>query len=33
MSGGLHLPPNNAMYSETYSAPLRAPSSARNRER
>ncbi len=25
--------PDNAMYSDTYSAPLRAPSSARNRER
>jgi hypothetical protein len=25
--------PNPAMYSDTYSAPLRAPNSARNRER
>jgi hypothetical protein len=25
--------PNTAMYDDTYSAPLRAPSSARNRER
>jgi hypothetical protein len=28
-----HLRSNSAMYSDTYSAPLRAPSSARNRER
>jgi len=27
------VPPNSAMYSDTYSAPLRAPDSARNRER
>lgn len=29
----LRLQPNSAMYSDTYSAPLRAPSSARNGER
>ena len=30
---GRALPPNSAMYGDTYSAPLRAPGSARNRER
>jgi hypothetical protein len=30
---GRALPPNSAMYSDTYSAPLRAPNSARNRGR